>query len=295
VADPNLPECGGGVRGGLLVPQVPTLLLDVKSESSGFPAAPSHLFGVIWDSPSIATYSVKYSGFDYESKLEYQDQVESKFPDILQIGNYGVYHNIAYYRGNLIGDASVKFVDNGMGTYTVEQAVDLVLPLPIFPIDTGVFTSGSVFPKIQDLPAIQVGVTLHYGYFGSPNFETYKTSLAAAGFASSNGRSSDNVWVKEVVVGDEDDNYTLVYTFKHDKPLLDATIISDLTGAIVESSTVGAILGLLPDGKIKDAIVKLAVGTVNLSDKLGSFTNYYINNWTNIDKYASWTVNVKEE
>ncbi|MDR1285966.1 MAG: hypothetical protein LBJ88_07175 [Campylobacteraceae bacterium] len=239
--------------------QVPTLLLDLESGVSGFPVAPSHIFGPIWELASVVTHSVEYSNIGYADKLAYQDQVKDEFPDLLQLGHSGVYHKPGYYRGNLIGDASVRITDNGLGDNSIEQAVDLILPLPLFPIDAGVFTSGAIFPEIdiKDALATKVSTTIHYGYFGSPNFQTYKTVLAAAGFAPANGKSGDNVWVKEA--------NDLVYTFEHDNPLLDATIIPII-------------------GNLK---IPFIGGTI------GGFVNHYITNWTNIDKYASWTISVK--
>ncbi|MDR0408188.1 MAG: hypothetical protein LBH45_04685 [Campylobacteraceae bacterium] len=255
--------------------QVPFVFLDVKADSTGFPEAPNHLFGQIWSLANIATYSVEYSDLSFDDKVTYQTEVEGKFTNILQglqnllkLGQGDVHHKIAYYRNNIIGDASVKFIDNGMGTYNVEKAVDLILPLPFFPIDEEVFTSDAIFPEFERsfLPT-KVSTTLHYGYFGSPNFQAYKNALVNEGFVPSDGKLSSNVWVKEVVVGDEDGSYTLVYTFKHDNPLLDATKIPILS----------------------DLLLPVLGGT------LGGFINHYINNWTNIDKYASWTINVKED
>ncbi|MDR1554955.1 MAG: hypothetical protein LBS39_02890 [Campylobacteraceae bacterium] len=277
---------------GLPVPQVVTIapklsniIIDVDdASSSGFPKAPHHIFGWLWDSPSIKTHTLTYSGLGYEDQLLYKDEVEDEFPDVLQVGHSGVYHNVAYYKGNFIGDASVAITDQGLGVYSVIQAVDLVLPLPnLFPIDAGIFNDGTIFPELADFSVTKVGTTIHYGYFGSPNFQTYKEILQGAGFAPADGRSSSNVWVKEVKVAEVNvttvsasgdtiiettPEHTLVYTFEHDNPLLNTNLIP--------------ILSDLPIPSIAGATT------------VGGWVNHWVSNWTNLNKYGKWTVSLKQ-
>ncbi|MDR1460186.1 MAG: hypothetical protein LBI78_00875 [Campylobacteraceae bacterium] len=236
--------------------EVPVVLINARAGGDVFPAAPSHIFGPLWDSASVETYTVKYSDLGYYDQLAYKDQVEDRFPDLLQIGNHGVYHNILYYR-SFVGDASVKVTNDGAGVYSVVQAVDIVLPLPGLQIDAGVFADGAAFPQLSGFPITEVSTTIHYGYFGTPNFQTYKaTTLRAAGFLpKGNTDIGNNIWTKTV--------NGLTYTFEHDNPLLDATKIPILGG--------------------------LVLGGVSI----GGFTNHWIANWTNLDKWAKWTISVQ--
>ncbi|MDR1285965.1 MAG: hypothetical protein LBJ88_07170 [Campylobacteraceae bacterium] len=289
-------EKDGGFTEHVFNEKISTTLLDLDNATeSGFPVAPSHIFGPIWELASVVTHTVEYSELGYDDQVNYASKVKEKFPDILQILGLrsGIYHNVAYYHGNLIGDASVKITDNGAGAYSVEQAVDLIVPLPFFAINSTIFTGDEVFPKLRNFPALEggqfpitkVSTTIHYGYFGSPNFQKYKDVLTAAGFESSNGKLSGNIWVKEVPKKVGEEEFTLVYTFKHDNPLLNAAIIpviSDFKLPLLGGGTITLpIIGNI-------TLPSIGGGTV------AGFVNHYITNWTNIDKYASWTVSVKE-
>jgi hypothetical protein len=235
-----------------------------------FPEPNRHIFGDWWDSPSIETHSVKFSSLSTADKDTYEAEVKEEFPDILTIGQSGVYHNLAYYQGNFIGDASVEIVnDDTPDSYSVIKAVDLILPIPVFinKVDGGVFSNGHIFPELIGFPITEVITTIHYGYFGTPNLQTYKIKLAEKGFEPVNGRNDHNVWTKVVV---DDDGVEYTYTFEHDRMLLDATLITNL----------------LPES-ISDFVIP-GFGT------LAGITNHWLGNWTNINKFARWKVSVKK-
>jgi hypothetical protein len=232
-------------------------------ESDVFPDLRGHIFGPFWDSASVETHTVKYSLSTEAEALAYEDEVRDEFPDILQIGFSGGYHNVAYYKGNFIGDASVSIV-KGAKDYTVTQSIDIILPIPVFvaDIDSGVFTSGAIFPEFDgDAPIKEIVTKINYGYFGSPNLQTYKIALSAAGFKPENGRVDDNVWVLK--------KGGLVYTFEHDNPWLDATLI--------------------PFINVFDnfSLINKYIGSV------GGFINHWVTNWVNVNKYALWKISVE--
>jgi hypothetical protein len=240
-----------------------------------FPEPNRHIFGDWWDSASIETHSVRFSSLNSADKNAYEEEVKEEFPDILTIGQSGVYHNVAYYQGNLIGDASVEIVNDAPDSYSVIKAVDLILPIPVFinKVDGGVFSNGHIFPELIGFPITEVITTIHYGYFGSPNLQTYKIKLAAAGFEPTNGKNDHNVWTKVVTDGD----VTYTYTFEHDRILLDATWITNPLDDIFTG------FGL--DGIVDYQIP--AFGTI------AGITNHWLGNWTNINKFARWKVSVK--
>ncbi|MDR3177931.1 MAG: hypothetical protein LBT96_03000 [Campylobacteraceae bacterium] len=254
--NPNDPRC----------PIVQNIALSIPSyyalESDVFPDLTGHIFGPFWDSASVETHTIKYSSLNNTNAVAYEEEVTEEFPKILQIisrNKSSTYHKVAYYKGNLIGDASVAITDNN-GNYSVTQAIDIILPIPVFvaDIDEGVFTGGGIFPELEGYPITEVSSKINYGYFGSPNFQTYKAKLQAAGFKPETAnKTDDNVWKLEK------DGF--IYTFEHDNPLLDATKIS----------------------KWSDLEVPLIGGTV------AGFVNHWITNWTNINKYAIWKISVK--
>ncbi|MDR3177932.1 MAG: hypothetical protein LBT96_03005 [Campylobacteraceae bacterium] len=224
-----------------------------------FPDLRGHIFGDFWGSAIVETHTVKYSSLDNANAVEYGERVKASFPDILQILEYksGVYHSLAWYGMSLVGDISVAITDDN-GNYSVTQAIDIILPERAFEFEdiySEIFTNGRLFPTLEGYPMTEIGIKIHYGYFGSPNFQAYKAELKEAGFKPKNGRADDNVWIVE---GDR-----LIYTFEHDNPLLDATKIPILRDIPFLGST------------------------------LAGFTNHWITNWTNINKYASWKISAK--
>jgi hypothetical protein len=243
-------------------------------EDDTFLEEPRHIFGRLWDSASLETHTITYSSVDKATADAYATKVEGKFPNVLQklgsllaklggllgIQDNALYHSAAWYENNLIGDASVAITNNN-GSYSITQAIDIVLPIPYFTKDVNstVFDSDKIFPKLDGAlttyPISEVKSTIHYGYFGSPNFQTYKAKLAKVGFKPENGIADDNVWTLK--------KDGLVYTFEHDNPLLDATKIGALSKINILGTT------------------------------LAGFINHWINNWTNIDKYASWKISVE--